>query len=229
MRLCWRLILLSFICLRQSLITFIHEQNVRQVEKSNPEDTVYFCPEMDMSLFLPGSRWACESVWSAPGFCCFYNYLKQLQLLASVDTCPRRGLSRLVGVPGDTSIFLLHPQLPATLNTRLPWGLSMPIQGGPPLLVPGSKVVVGQEVPWSLCSGLSLSGPVCLSLKKKTFLASLPPSRTNHAPSSKHGLESNNSIIGSPAMSCKFFPRTIFNLVFKKSQKEVSHFCTWMC
>ena len=89
----------------------------------------------------------------------------------------------------------------------------MPTRGRPLLLVTGRKLVMGQGVPWSLCASLILCRPVCLSLQGTTSFLSIPALSQWRPPCPLLWA-------GSPAMSCNIFPRTVFNLVLKKSQKE---------
>lgn len=76
----------------------------------------------------------------------------------------------------------------------------MPFLGASPCQSKGnhSCLFLGANLWWGkgsliICSSLSLSRPVCLGLKNKTPLASLPPSNTNHSPFSKYGLEGKKS------------------------------------
>ena len=101
---------LWFVRLRRSPVTFTHEQNACQVETSLPEETECFCPEMDVSLSLPGSRWV---RWVPLGS----SWVSGIPL----SSC--RFCLTWIWCQGDTSTFVFHSQLPATLNTCPPRGL----------------------------------------------------------------------------------------------------------
>lgn len=154
MSLCWWWTLPTFVCLRQSLVTFIHELYVHLVQKSVSEETeCLFLPRNELASFP--ARLSCGLVspfglqLSPTWVCCFSNYFEWPRASHPLSRAPPLPWTSLrPGVPGDTSIPALL-QLPGALNTA-------PLRGELLLLAAGSKACDGAGVTGSPCSSLRL-------------------------------------------------------------------------